>query len=226
MFRFTVRRFMSGGAGGNMGMSLGEVRERVETLRKRNDPNPMKLVEAEMAFLHLLSQTGRDKEALECLELGDSMWAKFDAEARNSPNGAQATRGLCLHLCTTMRHVSKGLGDHARAGMWVHRLGALHDAFMNAASGQVHNMGNGSGSRDDSDDNEQFDNNSSSSGPKLGANIRKFDLDERGVRKNAKWRTGNGVSDSFGDARHPLTDLPFMRSMKGYKSNPDLGPRY
>mmetsp|Transcript_34129 Transcript_34129/g.105482 ORF Transcript_34129/g.105482 Transcript_34129/m.105482 type:complete len:245 (-) Transcript_34129:34-768(-) len=209
--------------------SLGEMRERVSMLRKRGTNNPAnvaKLLEAEMALLHLLANTGRKDDAEECLILGESLWQRLSDEARqhdSTVGGVAPTRGLGIHLCTTMRHASKKLSNDSAASLWVQRMGALHDSFMNLGDDPMQSNAAHDGDGFDNPDEAVF----TKDGYKLGSKLRKFELDERGVRKkDTKWKHGNGVMDTFNGVRHPMTDLPWQRGKKGFKPNPDMGPRY
>jgi hypothetical protein len=215
---------------GQARLTIGEIRQRIQTLQGRNSSGPMsvvKLIEARMVLVHLLAQTGRSKDQIECLQLGEEMWKEFAEENKLLPagGGSGPTKGLALHLCTTMRHTAKAMGDPTRAAMWVQRLGALHETFMNPNAEDPLAIDPSSPTPDGQGEEPQGELDKDGQ-PKLGSCIRKFELDERGVRKNTKWKTGNGVGDSFKGLRHPLMDLPFQRAQKGYKPNPDAGPRY
>lgn len=213
MLRFTSRILQIGvGVAPTGRMTLADAKERVAALRSRPDSNPVKLIECELALIHLLGQTGRQTDLTESLNVGDGLWARLDEEAQRGPEGRSPTKGLALHLCTSMRHAAKRLGDDNRAAMWVRRLGAMHDQLMSPFNAGPSASGDGS-----TEDGEQA---------KLGSKIRKFELDERGVRKNVKWSGPTGVHDTFTGTRHPLTDLPFMQGMQGYKPNPNAGSRY
>jgi hypothetical protein len=226
---------MTGGPGAR-GLTIADVRTRIDTLKKRasGPMHAISLIESEMALLHLLGRSGRPKDYEECLQLGEDLWVRFSEEARHIPEGgASPTKGLALHLCTTMRHSAKMLGDESMAATWVQRLGALHESYMNPHAenpqlAEEDDLEDGAGATDD-ESKEAAEPELDADGkpkPKLGAFLRKFELDERGVRRKAKWKTGTGVGDQFQQIRHPMMDLPFQRAQKGYKPNPDSGSRY
>jgi hypothetical protein len=125
--------FGNGGPLGSMpmGMSIADMRERLDAVRARSNVPLWKRLESEMAFAHLLSQTGREKEAKECLQIGDDVWRQI-TEAKQS-QGALSGAGMGMQLCTTMRRAAKTMDDDALMLLWMRRLEERQHAQMDAA---------------------------------------------------------------------------------------------
>lgn len=207
-----------------MGVTLGEARERLQVLEAQATTAGTdamlggKLLHGRLTYMQLLAQTGRRKDAEECLGLGEQVWSDLEAASGAEATPYGNTRGVSLHVCTTMRRASNVLGDAARAQLWLSRFDERQADLMMPTMGGSESVSETLGGEEDGRVRADPTTRKKARAP--------MQFDDRGVRKNDKWQGKNGVDDLYNTYRHPYTGMPFMKQFKQFREHPNEGSFY
>ncbi len=104
------------------GSSVAEWREKIKRIRARGEGNIVVRLQGEIGYAHILSQTGIEQDALECLEVGEYVWAKLQEMKRATPQVEGSTHGVVINVAAAMGRAAKSVGKSDVASMWQERL--------------------------------------------------------------------------------------------------------